>query len=574
MGPFKTRSRHHYFLHASCQIGADTVAGFFYISFLFTQTLQYRFMPPIRSKINTVSATYKNNYEAMTALVGELEDKLKKSLYQGEERHIAKARKRDKLLARERIELLLDQDSPFMELLPLAGLGLEGFGAGGTMVAGIGLVSGKLTLVTANVGTNKGGAIDYTTLQKSIRIAEIALENRLPVVNLVESAGANLPEQEKIFNYGGINFREITRRSKAGLTTISVVFGSSTAGGAYIPGMSDYAILVKDKAKVFLAGPPLVKMATNEVTDDENLGGAEMHSKVSGVSDYLARDEKDGIRIAREIMSIIKSEDATMPQKEVVKPLYDAEEILGIVNPDTKIPYDIREIIARIVDGSEFAEFKPEYGNTLVTGWAHIHGYPVGILGNNGVLFSESANKGTQFIQLCNRNNIPLLYLQNITGFMVGRKYEEGGIIKNGAKLINAVSNSEVPSITVMVGASYGAGNYAMNGRAYQPRFLFSWPNSKIAVMGPEQLSGVMEIIQRQAAEKAGGTYDEEMGKQMRAYMIKEVEKKSNAWFSTGNQWDDGVIDPRETRNFLGMSLAVVNNAPVRGAESFGVFRT
>lgn len=531
-------------------------------------------MQPIRSKINTRSATYKNNYEAMTGLVGELEEKLQKSLFQGGEKHIAKARNRDKFLARERIELVLDQDSPFMELLPLAGLGQEGFGPGGTMVAGVGFVSGKLALVTANVGTNKGGAIDYATLQKSLRVAEIALENRLPVVNLVESAGANLPEQEKIFNYGGINFREITRRSKAGLTTISVVFGNSTAGGAYIPGMSDYAILVKEKAKVFLAGPPLVKMATNEITDDESLGGAEMHSKVSGVSDYLARDEKDGIRIAREIMSIIKSEDTTMPKQAVKEPLYDADEILGIVNPDTKIPYDIREIIARIVDGSEFAEFKQEYGNTLVTGWAHIHGYPVGILGNNGVLFSESANKGTQFIQLCNRNNIPLLFLQNITGFMVGRKYEEGGIIKNGAKLINAVSNSEVPSITVMVGASYGAGNYAMNGRAYQPRFLYSWPNSRIAVMGPEQLSGVMEIIQRQAAEKAGGTYDEEMGKQMREYMMKEVEKKSNAWFSTGNLWDDGVIDPRETRNFLGMSLAVVNNAPVKGAESYGVFRT
>lgn len=531
-------------------------------------------MSIIQTKVNKQSESFKQNHTAMQELIKELQTKLQKSLYQGEEKHIAKARKQEKFLARERIDLVLDRDSPFMELLPLAGLGQEGFGPGGTMVAGIGLVEGKLTLVTANVGTNKGGAIDFATLQKALRVNEIALENRLPVINLVESAGANLPEQEKIFNYGGINFREITHRSKEGLTTISVVFGNSTAGGAYIPGMSDYTIMIKEKAKVFLAGPPLVKMATNEVTDDESLGGAEMHSKVSGVSDYLAADELDGIRIAREIMRIIKAENSTPPQEFFKEPLYDADEILGIVNPDTKYPYDVREIIARIVDGSEFSEFKADYGNTLVTGWATIHGYQVGILGNNGVLFSESANKGTQFIQLCNRNNIPLLFLQNITGFMVGKKYEEGGIIKNGAKLINAVTNSEVPAITVMIGASYGAGNYAMNGRAYQPRFLFSWPNSKIAVMGPEQLSGVMEIIQRQATEKAGGTYDEEMGKQMREYMMKEVEKKSNAWFSTGNLWDDGVIDPRETRNFLGMSLAVVNNTKIKGATSFGVFRT
>lgn len=509
----------------------------------------------------------------MQKLVAELEAKLQKSRYQGSDKHTAKAQAQGKLLARDRIELLLDEDSPFLELLPLAGLGLEGFGPGGTTVTGIGLVSGKICLITANVGTNKGGAVDYATLQKSIRIGEIALENRLPVINLVESAGANLPEQEKIFNYGGITFREITRRSKAGLTTISVVFGNSTAGGAYVPGMSDYTVMVKGQAKVFLAGPPLVKMATNEITDDESLGGAEMHSKVSGVSDYLAQDEADGIRLAREIVSFIDSEDAFVPHAPVEEPAYSPEEILGIVSPDPKIPYDIREVIARLTDGSKFHEFKAEYGSTLVTGFAEVHGYKVGILGNNGVLFSESANKGTQFIQLCNRSKIPLLFLQNITGFMVGRKYEEGGIIKNGAKLINAVSNSEVPAITIMVGASYGAGNYAMSGRAYQPRFLFSWPNSKIAVMGPDQLAGVMEIIQRQAAEAGGGVYDEEMGKQMREYMMKEVAQKSSAWYSTGNIWDDGVIDPRETRHILGICLAVVNHSPIKGATSYGVFR-
>jgi len=510
----------------------------------------------------------------MTALMEELEQKLRESLSQGSEKHLKKAREAGKFSARERVELLLDKDSPFLELLPLAGLGLDGFGAGGTIVTGIGLVSGKLCMINSNIGTKKGGAIDYATLQKGLRTGQIAMENRLPMINLVESAGANLPEQEKIFNYGGITFREITRRSKAGLTTISVVFGNATAGGAYIPGMSDYVVMVRHAAKVFLAGPPLVKMATNEITDDESLGGAEMHSRLSGVSDYLAQDELDGIRLAREIMSFLKKpEEAFVPTEAVREPLYSPDEILGIVNPDLKISFDAREIIARIVDGSEFSEFKPEYGPTLVTGFAKIHGYPVGILANNGVLFSESANKGAHFIQLCNRNDTPLIYLQNITGFMVGKKYEEGGIIKHGAKLINAVSNSEVPAITIMMGASYGAGNYAMAGRAYQPRFLFAWPHSRIAVMGPEQLSGVMEIIQRQAAESAGIPYDAEQGRQMREYMIQEVEKKSTAWYSTGNLWDDGVIDPRQTRNYLGFCLAVVNQVKVKGTGEFGVFR-
>jgi len=531
-------------------------------------------MRPIQSKINTQSKSFRENEQKMTALMEELEQKLRESLSQGSEKHLKKAREAGKFSARERVELLLDKDSPFLELLPLAGLGLDGFGAGGTIVTGIGLVSGKLCMINSNIGTKKGGAIDYATLQKGLRTGQIAMENRLPMINLVESAGANLPEQEKIFNYGGITFREITRRSKAGLTTISVVFGNATAGGAYIPGMSDYVVMVRHAAKVFLAGPPLVKMATNEITDDESLGGAEMHSRLSGVSDYLAQDELDGIRLAREIMSFLKKpEEAFVPTEAVREPLYSPDEILGIVNPDLKISFDAREIIARIVDGSEFSEFKPEYGPTLVTGFAKIHGYPVGILANNGVLFSESANKGAHFIQLCNRNDTPLIYLQNITGFMVGKKYEEGGIIKHGAKLINAVSNSEVPAITIMMGASYGAGNYAMAGRAYQPRFLFAWPHSRIAVMGPEQLSGVMEIIQRQAAESAGIPYDAEQGRQMREYMIQEVEKKSTAWYSTGNLWDDGVIDPRQTRNYLGFCLAVVNQVKVKGTGEFGVFR-
>jgi len=330
--------------------------------------------------------------------------------------------------------------------------------------------------------------------------------------------------------------------------------------------------MVKNEAKVFLAGPPLVKMATNEVTDEESLGGAKMHSTISGVSDYMAEDELDGIRLAREIMANLKQPHQKQSQ-EIAEPEYAQEEILGIVSADVRIPFDQRELIARIVDGSEFSEFKPLYGNTLITGYASINGHRIGILANNGVLFSEAANKGAQFIQLCNQNNTPLLFLQNITGFMVGKKYEEEGIIKHGANLINAVSNSTVPAITIITGASYGAGNYAMCGRAYNPRFLFSYPNSKIAVMGPEQLAGVMQIIGRAAAEKSGVAYDEVQGKKMSDTMVAEAEKQSNAWFASGQLWDDGVIDPRETRNYLKLCTEVIHHAPFEGAKGFGVFR-
>ncbi|PCJ88697.1 MAG: acetyl-CoA carboxylase carboxyltransferase subunit [Flavobacteriales bacterium] len=529
-------------------------------------------LAPIKSRVNPNSESFRSNYVEMQAELETLSERLQGSKFQGKEKAIEKARKEDKFLARERIEFLLDQDSPFLELCPLAEMDKKGFGPGGTMVAGIGLVSGNLCMINANVGTNKGGAIDYTTLQKALRMNEIAWENDLPVISLVESAGANLPEQAKIFNYGGINFREISRRSKKGLVTISVVFGNSTAGGAYIPGMSDYAIFVKNKAKVFLAGPPLVKMATNEVVDEESLGGADMHSKVSGVSDYLAKDELDGIRLAREIMEIIKYPQ-TSEKSEAEEPKYSIDEILGIISTDLKKSFDSREIIARITDGSHFHEFKKDYGNTLVTGWAEIHGFKVGIIANNGVIFSEAANKGAHFIQLCNQNDTPLIFLQNTTGFMVGKKYEEQGMIKHGAKLVNAVSNSTVPAITIMIGASYGAGNYAMCGRAYEPRFLFSWPNSKIAVMGSEQLAGVMAIIQRQQVEKAGGKMDKEGAEQMRQYLIAEVDKQSNAYFATSQLWDDGIIDPRETRNVLGFCLEVVYNTPVKGTKEFGIFR-
>lgn len=531
-------------------------------------------MQTIKSRINPHSEAFARNREEMTALLEKLEQKKRDSLYQGKERHIEKARQQGKYTARERIDLLLDEGSPFMELLPFAGLKDANSEGGTTTVGGIGLIHDRLCLVISNVGSNKGGAVNLATLQKSLRLGDIAFENELPVIHLVESAGADLPEQAKIFNYGGATFRDISRRSKAGIPSISVVFGNSTAGGAYVPGMSDYAIFVKDNAKVFLAGPPLVKMATNEEVDDETLGGAAMHSRVSGVSDFLAEDETDGIRLARDIVSVLAPPNPHfVPAETPEEPAYPAEELTGIIPADVKRPYDARELIARITDGSKFLEFKPEYGQTLVTGWAHIHGYKVGILANNGVLFSESAEKGSQFIQLCNRNLTPILYLQNITGFMVGQRYEEGGIIKNGAKLINAVSNSEVPAITLLTGASYGAGNYAMGGRAYRPRFLFSYPNAKIAVMGPEQLGGVMESIQRQATERAGIPYDEAQGAALRQHLMGEVEKQSDAWYASAQLWDDGVIDPRETRNYLGFCLAVVNNKPIESSNTYGVFR-
>jgi acetyl-CoA carboxylase carboxyltransferase component len=369
-------------------------------------------------------------------------------------------------------------------------------------------------------------------------------------------------------------FRELTRRSAERIPTICLVFGSSTAGGAYVPGMSDYVVMVKEGAQVFLGGPPLVKMAIHEDSDEEQLGGAEMHSRISGVSDYLALDERDAIRIGREIVAQLNWRKLGESKRVAVEePIYDAEEILGIASIDVRQPFEVKEVIARIVDGSRFHEFKPTYGTTLVTGYAHIHGYPVGILANNGILFSESSEKGAQFIQLCNQNDTPILFLQNITGFMVGRRYEEGGIIKDGAKLINAVSNSSVPHLTVMIGASYGAGNYGMSGRAYDPRLLFSWPNHRIAVMGAEQLAGVLSIVRRTAAERAGQSFDEEADAKIRKAVEDQINKESYAFFATARVWDDGIIDPRDTRSVLGIALSAVHSNVVEGTTRWGVFR-
>ena len=528
----------------------------------------------IPSKANPAAAVFQENHAAMSALVGKLRAELESARKEGSDNAVKRHKAAGKLTARERIELLLDEDSPYLELLPMAGYGTKPIAVGGTVTAGIGVVGGVMCMIIANIPTIKGGSVDKVTLQKSGRLYEIAMQNRLPTISLVESSGAHLPEQAYIFNYGGVGFRELTRRSKAGLPSVSVVFGNSTAGGAYIPGMSDYVVMVKGGAKVFLAGPPLVKMATQEITDDESLGGAEMHAKTSGLADYLAENESHALLLVKRVMrQLSKTLPSVRAKNFSAPPRYSPDELLGVLSPDVKRPIDVREVIARFVDASEFDEFKPNYGPTLVTGYAEIMGWPVGILGNNGVLFSESANKAAHFIQLCNKRNLPLLFLQNTTGFMVGKAYEEGGIIKNGAKMINAVSNSEVPAVTLMIGASYGAGNYAMCGRAYEPRFLFSYPHTKIAVMGPEQLAGVMEIIQREAAQKTGQPYDEQQGELLKMMVQQQIESESNAFYATGQMWDDGIIDPRETRNVLGFCYGVVNQAGFDSNAEFGIFR-
>ncbi len=530
--------------------------------------------PVLRSHLDVRSEAAKKNRDENLKLMEPVSAALTKSLEGGGPRYNERHVSRGKLLPRERVELLLDRDSHFLELCPLAGHGVENHTTGASVIGGVGRVSGVECLIVANDSTVKGGAMSELSVVKSRRLAEVGHSNRLPSINLTESAGADLPNQDKIFVPGGAGFRDLTRSSAARKPSITVVFGSSTAGGAYVPGMSDYAIFVKNQAQVYLGGPPLVKMATGEVVDDETLGGALMHSQTSGVSDFLAENERDALRLAREVVAHLDwKKEATPTARQVEEPRFDAEDLLSIVSPDPRVPFDPREVIARIVDGSRFSEFKPRYGNTLVCGWAHLHGFPIGVLANHGILFSESANKGAQFIQLCNQANVPLLFLQNITGFMVGSSYEQGGIIKNGAKLINAVSNSTVPAITVMMGASYGAGNYAMAGRAYEPRFLYTYPNHKIAVMGGKQMAGVLDIIQRNAAAKRGEAVDEETLTGMKQLIEYQIDQQSSALYATARLWDDGVIDMRDTRATLALSFSAAYSRHVEGTTSFGVFR-
>ncbi|MEO6196808.1 MAG: carboxyl transferase domain-containing protein [Dehalococcoidia bacterium] len=538
-----------------------------------------------QTRIDTASDAFRANREGMLTLLQEIEAQLELARAGGGERSVARLRQRGKLLVRERIELLLDPDSPFLELSPLAGYYTD-YAVGGGLVTGIGVVSGTECVIAANDPTVLGGAINAVSMKKTDRALAISRINRIPYVQFVESAGADLrrsgddsveAEMRRTLGHfaeSGRFFHDITELSAARIPTMSIVFGSSTAGGAYQPGMSDYNIFIRERSKVFLGGPPLVMMATGEQSSDEELGGAEMHATMSGLADYLAEDERDAIRIARNAIGHLNwrklGPGPSLPPDE---PLYDPEDLLGILPPDLRSPVDIREVIGRIVDGSRFEEFKPLYGRTLVTGWASVHGYPVGIIANNGVLFSEESEKATQFIQLCNQVDVPILFLQNITGYMVGKVYEQGGIVKNGSKMINAVSNSKVPHITVIIGASYGAGNYGMSGKAYDTRFVFTWPTGKIAVMGPKQLAGVMSIVRKASALANSRHFDADEDARLTAAVEERSEQESLALYATGRVADDGLIDPRDTRTVLGIALSACHNAEVKGAEGYGVFR-
>jgi len=527
----------------------------------------------LASALDTQSGQYAGRRAAMLAKLDELAAEHAKALAGGGPKYVQRHRDRGKLTVRERIELLIDPDSPFLELSALAGYG-TGFPVGGSGVNGIGVICGTECLISGSDPTVRGGSTNPWSLRKSLRSMQIAIENRLPLVNLVESGGADLPTQKEIFIPGGQIFRDLTRMSAAGIPTIALVFGNSTAGGAYVPGMSDYVVMIDGRSKVFLAGPPLVKMATGEESDDESLGGAAMHSRVSGLSDYFARDEVDCIRIGREIVRDLNWKKLGPPPGRAREPRYGTDDLLDIASVDLRVPFDPREVIARLVDGSEFDEYKALYGTSLVTGWAAIHGYRIGILANaRGVLFMDEAKKASEFILLANQTDTPLLFLQNTTGYMVGKDYEQAGIIKDGAKMINAVTNSTVPHLTVIMGASYGAGNYGMCGRAYRPRFLFAWPNSKMAVMGPQQLAGVLSIVARQSAESTGQPFDEDADAEQRARVEDQIERESHAFFNSGKLYDDGVIDPRDTRTVLGIALSAVHSNVVEGRRGFGVFR-
>lgn len=543
--------------------------------------------PPLRSTLDTRDPGFRSNREGMLGLLDEIDRLLLQASEGGGPKAIERHRSRGKLLARERVALLLDADSPFLEISPLAGY-MTDFNVGGGMVLGIGVVEGTECVILANDPTDLGGAMTAVSIQKLMRALEIARLNRMPYIQFVESAGGDLrgltsdesPEAVMRRNLthfaeSGRMFHDITELSARGIPTVSVVFGSSTAGGAYQPGLSDYNIFVRGGAKVFLGGPPLVKVATGEDARDEELGGAEMHASASGLADYLADDEYEAIRMARDVVAHLNWRKlGPGPLTDAPEaPIHDPEELLGLMPVDLKAPVDAREVIGRVVDGSRFEEFKPRYGPTLVTGWARVHGFPVGILANNGVLFSDSAQKAAQFIQLCNQTSTPLLFLQHITGYMVGRDYERGGIVKHGSQMINALSNSTVPHITVIMGASYGAGNYGMGGRAFDTRFVFLWPTAKIAIMGPKQMAGVMSIVRREQAARRGLPVDEEMESAITGAVEDFAEAQSLGLYATGRVADDGIIDPRDTRNVVAMALSACHSAPVQGAAGFGVFR-
>lgn len=543
--------------------------------------------PPVRSTVDPRNSDFQENRDAMLEKLAELDTLLDEAELGGGEYHRERLAKRGKLPVRERIALALDPDSPFLEISSLAGYNSD-YAIGGGAVLGIGVIAGVECVIFANDPTVLGGALTPYVSKKWMRALEIARDNRIPYVSFVESAGADLrmeprdddgkkrrrPAKTLHFAESGRFFYEMIELSKLEIPTVCVVFGSSTAGGAYQPGMSDYNVVIKEQSKIFLAGPPLVKMATGEDSDDESLGGAQMHAEISGLGEYLADDEPDALRMCREIVSHLNwRKPGPAPSLRADPPILDPEELLGIIDPDLRRPVEIRDVIGRIVDGSRFEEFKPRYGPTLVCGFASIDGYPVGILGNNGVIYPESAEKGAHFIQLCNQIDMPLLFLQNLTGFIVGRDFEQSGMIKKGSQLINAVTNSTVPHMTVIVGASYGAGTYAMSGRAFNNRFTFIWPSARIAVMGGKQIAGVMSIVRRGRALRKGEPFDEEEDEKIRAAVEAAQERGSVALEASGAISDDGIIDPRDTRTVLGICLSVVRNAPVDGTEGYGVFR-
>ena len=532
-------------------------------------------MSVLRTSIKVTSEEFRGNAERMRGLVQELRQKTAKVALGGPEPARRKYKERGKLLARERINLLLDPGTPFLELSPLAANGLYGDEvASAGLVTGVGRVRGQECVICANDATVKGGTYYPLTVKKHLRAQQIALENELPCIYLVDSGGAFLPLQDEVFpdkDHFGAIFNNQANLSARSIAQIACVMGSCTAGGAYIPAMSDETVIVKDQGTIFLGGPPLVKAATGEEISAEELGGGDVHTRISGVADYLAEDDVHALALVRSVVANLNRTASVQPAPHE-EPLYDPEEIYGVLPSDVRKPYDVREVIARLVDGSRLDEFKPRYGHTLVTGFAHVQGYPVGILANNGVLFSESAQKGAHFIELCTQREVPLVFLQNITGFMIGRKYEHGGIAKDGAKMVMAVACARVPKFTVLIGGSFGAGNYGMCGRAYGPRFLWSWPNSRISVMGGEQAASVLARIRRDGLEAKGERWSAKEEELFKAPLRDQYETQGNPYYATARLWDDGILDPAQTRRALGLGLAVAMRAPIQ-KTSFGVFR-
>ncbi|AWP82269.1 carboxyl transferase domain protein [Bordetella bronchiseptica MBORD678] len=534
-------------------------------------------MPIIESRIDTRSQDYADNARAMQAQLDDLNQKLARTAQGGSETARAKHVGRGKLLPRERVEQLVDPGSPFLELSPMAAHGMYGDEAPGAgMITGVGRIAGTECVIVCNDATVKGGTYYPMTVKKHLRAQEIAAQNRLPCVYLVDSGGANLPRQDEVFpdrdHFGRIFYNQAVMSSQ-GIAQIAVVMGSCTAGGAYVPAMCDESIIVRDQGTIFLGGPPLVKAATGEEVSAEDLGGGDVHTRLSGVADHLAANDMHALQLARNAVARLnRAKPTALALAPVREPRYDASELNGIIPADTRKPYDVREVIARIVDGSEFDEFKARYGTTLVTGFAHIHGMPVGIVANNGILFSESAQKGAHFIELCAQRKIPLVFLQNITGFMVGRKYENEGIARHGAKMVTAVATAAVPKFTILIGGSFGAGNYGMCGRAYSPRMLFMWPNARISVMGGEQAASVLATVKRDGIEARGAQWSGAEEDAFKQPIREQYEREGHPYYATARLWDDGIIAPADTRRVLGLALSAALNAPIEDTR-FGVFR-